>query len=536
MIERSRFSNFLLTQRRASVLWTLCVMCLFCLSSVPAAQARETVDTLIKGGLFVEGGQEKAALLQVAIKDGRIHAVGPHLDETLQADKVIDATGMVVAPGFIDPHTHAGAELSSPERKANLNYLTQGVTTVFIGNDGGGAVDVGEKLSRFESDGIGTNVATYVGHGAVRAAVMGRADRAPTSEELAQMKSYVARAMQDGALGLSTGLYYVPGSYAATDEVVALAQVAADHGGMYDSHIRDESSYSIGLKAAVSEVIDIARQTGIAVHVAHIKALGVDVWGQSRDIVQLVEKAQAEGLKVTADQYPWRASGTSVAGALMPRWVMAGSKDAYQARLQDPSLSKRIREEMTENLRRRGGAEAVLITDKEKPDLVNRTLAEIAKTRDESAIDTALWIIQEGNARVASFNMAPEDIRRFMTQPWVMTSSDGSTGHPRKFASYPKKYADYVVGEKLLTLSEFVYHSAGQVADVFGLKGRGYLRPGYVADVIILDPEKYRPKADFAHPEQLTEGMQWVLLGGKVVIEEGRFTGDLAGKALRKNH
>lgn len=498
------------------------------------AVALDEVDILIYGGTVYQGGKEAPTQIQIAIDKGRIYALGKDLARKLKPRKLIDATGKIVSPGFIDPHTHAGAELNNAARKANLNYLTQGVTTVFIGNDGGGTIEIKKAFDDYRQQGIGTNVATYIGHGALRKSVMGIEDRAPTAAELQQMQEKVKKAMEEGALGLSTGLYYVPGSYAALDEVVALAQVAADYRGVYDSHIRDESSYTIGLLKAVDEVIEIARKTGIAVHIAHIKALGVDVWGQSRDVTAMIEKARANGLKVTADQYPWRASGTSIEGALMPRWVMAGSKEIYRNRLLDPKLKAQILTEMTENLRRRGGAEALLITDKKRPKLVNKTLAEVAREKGVSEIETALDIILTGNASVASFNMSPDDIHYFMKQPWVMTSSDGSPGHPRKYASYPKKYADFVAGQTILSLTEFIYHSAGQVADVFDLKDRGYIRKNYWADVIIFDPNNYKPKANYAEPEVLTEGIDWVLLNGSIVIENGLYNGQLKGQTIRK--
>lgn len=514
-------------------MWLLNVMVMPLLMS-PMVKAEDTVDILIHGGQVFRGANEAPEQLEIAISNGRIHSIGKRLDPELKARKHIDASGMIVAPGFIDPHTHADIELNSTHKNANLNYLTQGVTTVFIGNDGGGTVNVQQTLTGYQQKGVGTNVATFIGHGALRRSVMGTADRAPTSGELQQMKDAVARAMEEGALGLSTGLYYVPGSYADADEIIELARVAGQYGGIYDSHIRDESSYSIGLKAAIEEVLEVARQTGIAVHIAHIKALGVDVWGQSRDVVAMIDEARKSGLTVTADQYPWRASGTSIEGALMPRWVMSGSEESYHNKLKNPDMKERIIPEMTENLRRRGGAEALLITDRRKPDLVGKTLAQVARDRGMAEIEAALSIILDGGARVASFNMSLDDIRHFMIQPWVMTSSDGSSGHPRKYASYPKKYQDYVLGEKILSLGSFIYQSSGRVADVFGLKDRGYIRQGYIADLIIFEPEEYRPKADFSNPERLAEGMKWLLLNGNIIIEDGYYNGKLEGQAIRK--
>ncbi|WP_168190437.1 M14-type cytosolic carboxypeptidase [Luteithermobacter gelatinilyticus] len=492
------------------------------------------VDLLIRGGRIYagEGGAPEKGV--IVVHEGQVIYRGPTLPEGLAPRRIIEAGEKVVAPGFIDPHTHACGDLDQENGKANLNYLTQGVTTVFCGNDGGGPVNVGERLAFYESQGIGTNVALYVGHGSVRRAVMGTENRTATPAELDRMEKLVARAMGEGALGLSTGLYYVPGNYATTEEVVALARVAGQYGGVYDSHIRDESSYNIGLVAAIREVIEVGRAAGLPVHIAHLKALGADVWGKSREIITMVEQARADGLRVTADQYPWTASGTSIAGALIPRWVMAGSTEKYHERLRDPALAERIRAEMTDNLRRRGGAHSLLITDPRRPDLRGRTLAEIAAQQGKDPVSVALDIVLSGNARVASFNMTAEDIRRFMVQPWVMTSSDGSTGHPRKYASFPKKYATYVADEHLLSLPDFIYRSSGFAAETFGLRDRGYLAPGYAADIVIFDPDRFRPKADYLAPEKLSEGVEWLLVNGQVVIDKGRYTGMLAGKALKK--
>ncbi|GAA0361218.1 D-aminoacylase [Bowmanella denitrificans] len=493
-----------------------------------------SVDYVIHSNAIYPGDGSGPLAGVVLVDKGKIVQVAKREPQNTQARQRIDASDLVVAPGFIDPHTHACNDFDKGQPNLNANYLTQGVTTVFCGNDGGGKINVGEVLDRYEQQGIGSNVALYVGHGAVRTAVMGRENRHASTEELKQMQTLVANAMQQGALGLSTGLYYVPGNYADTAEVVALAKVAARFGGVYDSHIRDESSYHIGLVAAVQEVLDIARDAHIPVHLAHLKALGVDVWGESKTIIQMVQQAHANGLIVTADQYPWKASGTSVAGALMPRWALAGSKEEYHARLKDPAQLPGIRVEMLDNLRRRGGPDSLLISDPTAGELRGKSLAQIATERGVSPIDAALQIILGGNARVASFNMADQDIEAFMRQDWVVTSSDGSPGHPRKYASFPKKYQDYVQGKKLLSLGEFIQRSSSKTAQIFGLTGRGQIAPGYAADLVLFDAKSYAPKADYMHPEVLSQGVQWLLVNGQVAIQQGQLTGKLAGQALRK--
>ncbi|MBN7820691.1 N-acyl-D-amino-acid deacylase family protein [Bowmanella yangjiangensis] len=494
----------------------------------------QSADYLISSQHIYTGNGTQPMAGVILVKDGKIVDVLPEAPKNLRVAKHIDANNLVVAPGFIDPHTHACNDFDKGQPNLNANYLTQGVTTVFCGNDGGGDVEVGATFDLYEKQGIGSNVALYVGHGAVRTEVMGRENRKASAAELEQMKALVEKAMHEGALGLSTGLYYVPGNYADTAEVVALAKVAAQFGGVYDSHIRDESSYHIGLIAAVQEVLDIARDAEIPVHLAHLKALGVDVWGESQTIIKMVDDAHAKGLHVTADQYPWKASGTSVAGALMPRWALAGTEEEYHARLKDPAQLPGIKVEMQDNLRRRGGADSLLISDPTSGELRGKTLAQVATERGVDPIEAALQIILAGNARVASFNMSEQDIEALVQQDWVVTSSDGSPGHPRKYASFPKKYQDFVQNKPLLTLGEFVLRSSSKTADIFGLDNRGKLQAGYAADLVLFDAAKYAPRADYMHPEVLSEGVQWLFVNGVAAIEEGKLTGELAGQALRK--
>ncbi|WP_462156981.1 N-acyl-D-amino-acid deacylase family protein [Pseudoalteromonas sp. GB56] len=499
-----------------------------------ASNSRIQIDTQITANNLYYDGQLQPGVL--GINDGKIVFVGTHAPSQYSASNVLDAGNDYVVPGFIDPHTHACDDFKDTTANTNLNYLTQGVTTVVCNVDGGGEIDVDAMLSRLQNQGIGSNVAVHIGHGAVRRAVMGRENRAPNAAEMSAMKDLVEEAMQAGALGLSTGLYYVPGNYAQTNEVIELATVAAQYGGYYDSHIRDESSYSIGLVAAVDEVIAIAQGAKIPAHIAHIKALGVDVWGQSDVIVERIDAARARGLAVTADQYPWRASGTSIAGSLIPRKLMAGSHADYIARLNDTQQWPAIRAAMGDNLRRRGGAESLLITDPKHPQWRGKTLAQLASQWQIDAIDAAKKIIVEGeNARVASFNMNQHDIDQFMQQAWVMTSSDGSVGHPRKFASFPKKFAEYVVERPVLSVEQYIHNSTTLTAQTLGLIGYGEIKEGNVADIAIFNPETFRPHADYLNPQALSSGVQWLFVNGEVAIAAGTPTEVLAGKAIRKN-
>ncbi|NVJ97881.1 MAG: D-aminoacylase [Alphaproteobacteria bacterium] len=496
--------------------------------------ANDKWDLLIRNGLVIDGTGAAGQRLVIGIEGDRIVYVGPDR-EGFDAKDVIDAEGLVVTPGFIDPHTHAWDERGAQGGILLESYLTQGITTVFSGNDGKGPSDVGAALGELAQRGLGANMALFVGHGTVRRQVLGMDAREPTPQELAEMKKLVITSMKAGALGVSSGLFYAPGSFAKTEEVVELARVAAGFGGVYETHIRDESNYSIGLQAAIEEAIEVGRIAGVPVHIAHIKALGVDVWGQSNEVIARIDAARAEGIRVTADQYPWRASGTRISNALVPRWAMAGGRIQMLARLKAPESKGRIHEQMWENLRRRGGAEAILLTGG-KFEWRGQTLAHFAEVRGESAIAAADYILHEGDAGIASFNMHEDDIQAFMAQPWVMTSSDGGAGHPRKYASFPNKFRRYVDELSLLPLEDFVHKSTLLTARTFGLVNRGVISEGAFADVLLFDPQVFGPIATYAQPAKPSVGVQYLLVNGKLAIRQGQLTGHLAGNSLARQH
>lgn len=506
------------------------------------AAAMPPADVVIKGGTIHDGSNRPPFVGDVAITGDRITYVGP--DAKMAAVTTIAANGMIIAPGFIDPHTHANGFLRSPDAatRANPAWLNQGVTTVVIGVDGGGTPDVGADARQLAASGVGTNVIPLVGFGAVRQRVLADAARPPDAAELQQMRSLVAKAMCEGATGLSTGLFYAPQSFAKTDEVIAVAREAAQRGGIYDTHQRDESSYSIGLLGSVDEVLTIGREAGMPVHFAHIKALGLDVHGQAQAVIDRIEKARAAGQVVTADQYPWLASGSSLDASLLPRWAVDGGGPAFLKRLDDPATAARIRAEMAENLRRRGGASSMLLIS-EGFDWTGKTLAQVAAAWQIDPRDAALRIIRdsiEGRAAgvqgrgsaIASFNMAQPDVDLFMQQPWVVTSSDGSDGHPRMFASFPEKYRRYVKERPVIGLADFIQRSTGRTADIYKLDRRGYLRPGYHADLAVIDPEKFAPRADYLHPRELSVGVAKLFVNGTLALENGKATGALPGKVL----
>lgn len=492
------------------------------------------VDTIVAGGKVYDGTDSPPMDADVAISDDRIVYVGPDAEQRFDADRVIRADGMIVAPGFIDPHTHPNTYIRSDDARKRLNapWLLQGVTTIVIGADGGGSFDVADDAEWFDKHGVGTNLVPYVGFAPVREKVLGQKDSAPDAEELERMKALVAKGMCEGAFGFSTGLFYAPQSYAKTDEVVALAREAAKRGGIYDTHQRDESSYTIGLVESTREAIEIGRRAGLPVHISHIKALGVDVHGKAGELVDLIEAARRDGQKVTANQYPWLASATSLAAALVPRWAQDGGRSAMIERFKDPESRRRIGSEMRDNLRRRGGSGSLLLVTSGKS-WTGKTLKEMAAEWDMDALDTTLRLLEENRrVQVASFNMTDADVEQFMQQPWVTTSSDGNDGHPRQYATFPKKYETYVKEKKTISLVDFIHRSTGLTADILGLDERGYVREGYYADVVVFDPEAYAPKADYMHPRVLSEGVMDLLVNGKPMIRDGKLIRQAAGRVL----
>ena len=515
----------------------IAALCSVAIALPALAQSTPAIDIIFKGGTIYDGSSNTPIIGDVAIAGDKIVYIGSKAPELKSAKvRTIDARGMIVAPGFIDPHTHADRFLDSedPNERLNLPWMKQGVTTIFAGVDGGGQTDVDSFFHDIEMRAFGSNIAAYIGFGPVRGAVLSDDGRAPNSAELERMKALVARGMCDGALGLSTGLFYAPQSFSKTDEVVAVAREAAVRGGVYDTHQRDESTYSIGVVDSVREAIAIGKWAGMPVHFAHIKALGVDVHGKADELIDIIETARAQGQTVTADQYPWEASGTALEAALLPRWSVDGGRAAMLGRFASTADLERIKDAMVENIRRRGGAQSLLLTARDRA-WTGKRLSEIAAEWNITPVDAALQIITrdgEGTSLV-SFNMADADIRAFMTRPWVVTSSDGSHGHPRMYATFPQKYDQYVRKNKVIDLATFINSSTGRTADIFKFDRRGHIRTGYFADIVVFDPAAYAPVADYIEPERLVTGVSTLLVNGALVIDDGKPTGMAAGLPLR---
>jgi N-acyl-D-aspartate/D-glutamate deacylase len=498
-------------------------------------------EIIIKNGTVYDGNGNTPVSIDIGIRDGHIAVLGKDLKSGKAA--IIDASGLIVAPGFIDIHTHCDDEILEKGMNSMENYLMQGVTTVVGGNCGSGTYLVKKFFSTLDSIGIGANMIHLVGHNTVREKVMGMENRKPDSAEMEQMKKMVATAMEEGAGGLATGLFYLPGNYSSTDEVVALAKVAVKYNGFYATHLRDESDYSVGLKESVREALNIGEQAGIRVEIAHIKALGKPVWGMSADIAAMIEDAKSKGVNVFADQYPYEASNTGLSAATLPVWVSVDGK--MRERLNDKKLLPRIKKEMEENIDRRGGPASLVIVSYQ-PDrrFDGKSLSEIGKIIGKSPVETALQLILEASPSIISFNMQESDILNFMKKDYVMTASDGSLvrpgqgmPHPRSYGTFPRKIRKYVLEDKILTMEQAIKKCTSMPANMAGLKDRGVMKEGNVADIVIFNPATIKDNATYTDPHQYSSGIEYLVINGEVVIEGGKYNGKLAGKAIRmKNY
>lgn len=497
-------------------------------------EAQNDLDLLITGARVFIDKEAGFKNFDVGIKGDKIVYVGQP-KEDLKAKHSIDAGGMILSPGFIDPHTHLTFDLSKEDRKANTPYLLQGVTTIVTGNDGSSPLPIGEKLNDWQREGIGTNALLLVGHGSVRKEVLGLKDVQPTTEELEEMKSIVAQAMKEGAYGISTGLFYSPGSYSNTEEIIELAKVASEYGGIYDTHMRDESSYTIGLIKSVEEILEIAEKAEIPVHISHIKALGKDVWGESEKVIAMVEEAQEMGLKVTANQYPYLASRTNLIAAVIPRWAEDGGYKLLLERFKDNGIKDSLHAGIKENIRRRGGPQTLIFSSAEDEKLNGLSLEKIAENLSLTPTEAVIKALKaDGEIKVVSYNMAVEDLNAFMQQDWVMTGSDGTAGHPRKYGSYSLKMKKYHFEKGIINLLFLLHNQSVLVAETFGIEGRGRIKEGNYADLILFDPSEIKDNATFEEPSNFAEGMHLVMVNGRISVLKGEFTGELAGKALKK--
>jgi N-acyl-D-amino-acid deacylase len=512
--------------------------------SVDRVAARSTADfdLIVAGGRVVDGTGNPWFEADIAIKDGKIAEIGK-LDPKRGA-RVIDAKGLIVAPGFVDVHTHIeGGIVSQP---AAENFLRMGVTSVVTGNCGGSAANLGEWFSRLEQNGISINVASLVGHNTVRRAGMsGDFDRPPTAEELQRMRDLVAQAMLDGAVGLSTGLIYIPGTYAATDEVVQLAKVAALHGGVYATHMRDEGEF---VEKSIRETLEIGALAGCPVEISHFKVSNKRRWGASLNTIKLVEDARRRGQQVTVDQYVYTASSTNL-GVRFPSWIFDGGTEKTKERLQDPPTRTRIKREMIAENRKSGRLDysyAVVANYRANPGFNGKNITEITRigrgkigVREE--VEQMIEMLLAGGAQMIYHSMSDADVERIFRQPFTMIASDAgvtdassaSVPHPRGFGNNARVLGVYVREKKLVGLEDAIRKMSSLPAQTFRLWDRGLLRPGMAADLVVFDEKAVADRATFEQPKQYAAGIGFVVVNGQVVIEGAKHSGVKPGKILR---
>jgi N-acyl-D-amino-acid deacylase len=499
----------------------------------------ETYDIIIRNGRVVDGTGNPAFFADLAVKDGKIVSIG-RIDGSTKSE--IDARGMVVAPGFIDVHTHADDIAEMPLAE---NFVRMGVTTVVVGNCGGSSLDVAKLFRGIEATNVAINVATLIGHNSVRERGMGGTfDRPPTPEEMEKMKALVDQAMKDGAVGLSTGLIYLPGVYSKADEIVELAKVASAYNGIYTSHMRYEDTQ---IYKALDEVFRVAREAKIRAEVSHIKLSGPTAWGQADKVLAYIEKARSEGLDITQDQYAYTASSTGIS-QLIPEKYFDGGKKEFLQRLEDPKTKAKMVAEMRRNVTQKGRKDysyAVIASYRHDKSLDGLSIAEAAKLKKgsdslDNQIEMILDIQRNGGASGVFHGMSEDDLKTFMRHPNTMVASDSGVRkfgegvpHPRGYGNNARVLGRYVREQKVLRLEDAIRKMTSLPANAFGFKGRGELKEGDWADIVVFNPDTVRDTAEFADPHHYAVGIPWVIVNGIVVLKNGDHTRAKAGRPLR---
>lgn len=508
------------------------------LGSLVSAQDR--FDIIIHNGRIIDGTGTPWYEADVAINDDRIVRIGDL--SNANAEQVIDASGLVVAPGFIDPHTHALRGIFDVPNAESA--LLQGVTTLTEGNDGSSPFPIDEHYRAIEDRRISPNWAVFVGQGTVRSQVIGADDRDPTPAEMEQMKAMVREAMEQGALGISTGLFYVPGSFTPTEEVIELSRVAAEYGGIYISHMREEAAQLID---SVNETIRIGEEANIPVQMTHHKVIGVENWGAAVESLRLVDEARARGIDITIDQYPYTASQTGI-NALIPQWAQEGGRDEMLARINSPETRQTIKNEVVAKiLYDRGGGDpknVFISRNSWAPQMAGKNLAELTieagmEPTPENAADVVFDIIRGGGATAVYHAIGPNDVDLIMQHPATAIGSDGPVGifgegapHPRQYGTFARVLGHYVRERGIISLEEAVKKMSSQTARRLNIHDRGLLTPGYFADIAVFDADEIIDMATFEDPHQYAVGMKYVLVNGEVVVDNGQHTGRRPGRIL----
>ena len=509
---------------------------------LPVFVTAQQYDIVIANGKIIDGTGNSWYYGDVAIKDGRIVHIGKMNNVNITATKVINAKGLVVAPGFIDVHAHIESGIF--ENPTADNYIYDGVTTVITGNCGGSADDLKRFFWRIDSMKTSINIATLIGHNTVRRQAMGLDNRLATAEEQKKMEELVAQAMKDGAVGLSTGLIYLPGMYSNTDEVIGLARSAAGYNGVYASHIRNEEN---GVKDAINEAINIGKAANIPVEISHFKVSGPANWGRSKETLPLIEAARKEGYDVTIDQYPYSASSTNL-GIRLPDWALAGGQDSLKKRINDEQMHKQIIKEMLEmqnKYKYKSYSYAYVASHNADTTLNGKNISEINKLKGRKSkmkfeAETILDMMLAGGAQMVYHSMNEDDVRYFIKYPFNMIGADAGVPvrgrgmpHPRAYGTNARVLAKYVRDEKLVSLEEMIRRMTSLAAQKFQLKDRGLIKEGMAADIVIFDPNEVTDKATFEQPHQYSTGFHFVLVNGHLVIENGKHTGTKSGTTLK---
>jgi len=502
-----------------------------------ACTAPQQFDILITGGAVIDGSGQPGFDADIGIRDDVIVYIGNKRKTT--GTKTIDASGLVIAPGFIDIHTHCDRGiLGQPDNK---NYILQGVTTVIGGNCGGSPLDIKDFFEKAEDAPLATNIAVYIGHNTIRQQVMGQDDRPPSAEELSKMEGFVHQAMKDGALGLSTGLGYTPGMFADSDEIIALNRVAGEYGGLYASHIRDQG---LGMFDSVEEAIRIGREGGTRVQISHLK-LSIDkLWGETAQLRRIIDQAREEGIEVYSDEYPYIAASTGLS-VIFPEWSLADGKLGENIR--NPETRERLKTEMFHTGRMKTYKDRDMLASVQiasyrgNPEYEGKTLREILILRgDEPSLENGAELVMEmQGASCVYFLMDEADVASIMNFPFNMIGSDGSVvrfgrgvPHPRSYGTFPRVLGTYVREEKHLRLEEAVRKMTGLPAESLRFDDRGLIGELKKADLVIFDPETVGDRATYDAPHQYPTGISYVIVNGTVTVEQGELTAERGGRAL----
>jgi N-acyl-D-amino-acid deacylase len=508
------------------------------------AQNTPLVDLLITNGRVLDGAGNPWVAQDIGITGDRIVFLGTASGAGVRGRQTLDVKGLIVTPGLWDAHSHA--DLNSAHGRQALPQLHQGITTVLVGVDGAGGSNVKEIFAGFRDQGIAVNALHYVGHGAARREVMGNADRPPTPAEYARMKAFIQQGMEEGAIGMSTGLFYAPGFFATTEEVIELNKVAARYGGIYDTHDRDlGAAYKgIGYDASVAEAIEIGEKAGTPVIFSHFNPQGAQNRGRAPVGARLIDEARARGVNVMAAQHPYDATASDLASYVIPRWAVVGGTEAMRARFRDPETRKRLHTEIAEMLAIRGGPEKIVITA-QVPGLNGKSLADKATEWSLPLPEVVMRLLaDDGRISVMNRELYDSENTDFLAKAeWMMTCTDGGTPefgvgivHPRSYGAFSKKLREMVYEKRLISLPFAIRGMTGLAATFFGIQDRGFIREGQRADIVVFDEAMIRDRATYEEPHQYSEGAVHVIVNGQFAIRDRRPTGSRSGQPIARPH